>query len=566
MLVNESLLNRMNDPDDDFAALVCAHEVAHLWFGCYVGLHWWDDVWLDEAMATYLCYSAEVDVLAAAQPWTAFCYWAKQSAYQADELPSRLPVSSPVDSAADALAKPGALVYSKGASVVRQFGALIGPDALHAGLHDYMTRYGPGTAAMDDIVACWSRAAGRDLAGWADQWLRTDGASTLRPELVVAPDGTIISAAVLQDDPRTHRIRVGLYDLDGDVLSRRAMLDAEVSGTRTPLPALAGTRAPDALVLNDGDLTYARIGLDERTRATLAQVAMDVGDPLTEAECWNAAWRLVTGGELAAAEFVALVTRRLDRPRPLLRAGVEELLERAVSAADTWAPAPLRAGLRGEVADAALRADARAQPGSPVQRALAAGFAASAHRDDQLGRLRSWLAGASLPDGVTLTTNLRGRILFTLSARGLASDDDLDAMVSRDPVRGTQNRATGRALRPNPAAKQAAWTEALDPAQDWQLAVASARGIWVPGQDDALAGLRDRYFTEALPALAGRDPERAADLAQLLYPATLMSADTLAATDAALLTCPLGHRLRMTVLDQQAILRAVLTARGVPTG
>ena len=37
MLVNENLLARMADPDDDFVAMVCAHEVSHLWFGCHVG-------------------------------------------------------------------------------------------------------------------------------------------------------------------------------------------------------------------------------------------------------------------------------------------------------------------------------------------------------------------------------------------------------------------------------------------------------------------------------------------------------------------------------------------------
>src|ERR1019366_10785258 len=58
MLVNESLLARMSDPDDDFVATVCAHEVAHLWFGGQVSMRWWEDLWLDEAMATYLSYTA----------------------------------------------------------------------------------------------------------------------------------------------------------------------------------------------------------------------------------------------------------------------------------------------------------------------------------------------------------------------------------------------------------------------------------------------------------------------------------------------------------------------------
>ena len=48
----------MADPDDDFVAAVCAHEVSHLWFGCHVSMRWWDDLWQDEAMATYMSCTA----------------------------------------------------------------------------------------------------------------------------------------------------------------------------------------------------------------------------------------------------------------------------------------------------------------------------------------------------------------------------------------------------------------------------------------------------------------------------------------------------------------------------
>jgi aminopeptidase N len=559
MLVNERLLARMGDPDDDFVAMVCAHEVAHLWFGSLVGMRWWDDVWLDEALATYLSYTAEVGALAAAGPWTAFCYRDKERAYRADELPGREPVSAPVASAAEALSKPAAITYCKGASVIRQLATLIGNDTLHAGLADYLTRYGAGgVAALDDLVGCFSRASGRDLAGWADEWLRTAGAATLRPELTAAPDGTIGSIAVVQDTPRTHLVGIGLYDLDGTGLRRRRVVRAAVSGERTQVPALAGEALPSALVLNDGDLTYARIGFDEQTFGALAAAAMDVGDPLTEAVCWNAAWHMVTSGELAAADLAGLIIRRLGG---LPLAGTEVLLERAVECADAYAPPPARAGIRERLADAALQLAERAVPGSPQQRAMAAGFAASAHSHSQLELLRSWLAGDSRPDGLALTADLRGRILLTLAARGLASDDSLDALVDLDPVGGAQNRATCRAMRPEPAAKEAAWSLALADDQDWRMAQAHARGLWMPGQEDIMTGYRDRYFGGALPALAGREPRVMRSLARLLYPSTLVSPATLAASRASPEASERSEELQVIVLEQEAILRSVLAAR-----
>ena len=559
MLVNEILLARMPDPDDDRVEMVCAHEVSHLWFGCHVSMSWWDDLWQDEAMATYMSYTAMTDLGTSADPWAAFCYREKPRAYAADELPGRQPVSSPVDSAADALFRLPALTYSKGAAVIRQLAALIGDDALRAGLTDYMTRFAGGSANLDDLIACWSRACGRDLAAWADEWLRTEGTSTLRASLVTGPDGTIESLAVEQDAPRTHRIGIGLYDLDETRLVRRGVVSAEVSGARTVVPSVAGEAVPDALVLNDGDLTYAGIEFGERTLQALAQVAMDVGDPLTEAVCWNAAWQMVTGGSLAAADLVGLIVRRLAGMLPA--AGLEVLLERAVSCTDLYAPRTERASLRSRIAQACLETAGRAPAGSPRQRALAAGFAASGHSERELELMRSWLTGTSLPDGLGIDADLRGRILRTLSSRGLASDEDLDRLVAADPVAGQRNRATCRAARPDGAAKEAAWTAALAEDQDRRMALAHANGMWVPGQEALLAGYLDRYFGEALPALDGREVDVMRSLARALYPATLAEPSTLAASSVARDRGGLSHALRLVVLEQEAILRSVLVAR-----
>jgi aminopeptidase N len=130
-----------------------------------------------------------------------------------------------------------ALTYSKGAAVIRQLAALIGDEALRAGLADFMRRFGGGSTTMDDLIGCWSRSSGRDLAGWAQEWLRTEGASTLRASVQAGPDGTIGSLAVEQDQPRTHRLGIGLYGVSGSgpsgaVLRRRRVISAEISGAR----------------------------------------------------------------------------------------------------------------------------------------------------------------------------------------------------------------------------------------------------------------------------------------------------------------------------------------------
>jgi aminopeptidase N len=575
--VSEHLLQRAANPGDDFVAVVLAHEVAHLWFGCLVEGRWWDDLWLAEALATYLSYVAGDEVLGLDWPWAEFSRQGKSAAYRADSLPGTQPVSSPVDSAADALTRPAAITYNKGASVIRQLAALVGDDALRAGLRDYLTRYGDAATTLADLVGCWSAASGRDLTGWAEAWLRTPGVNMLRPELTLAPDGTIESLAVVQDaavargaaggqnaaggqgPQRTHRVAIGVYEQQDGRLRRRRVVTTEITGARTAVPELAGIPASDALIVNDGDLTYARVRFDDRSFRALAGCAMDVGDPLTEAVCWTAAWDMATAAELTVADFTDLVARRIGTGGPL--AGITELLAFAVTGADYYAIPAQRAGLRQRLATAALDSAGRARPASPAQRQLAAGFAASAQSSSQLGLLRSWLNGTSLPDGMSMGPELHRQILATLSARGLAGDDDLDALAAGDPVGGEAHRATCRALRPDPAAKEAAWTAALSAGQAPRMALAHAQGIWAPGQEDILAPGRDRYFTEALPAVSGRDHRTAQRLARLLYPATLADPATIAATDATLRDAELSTALRIVVLEQRAILQQVMAAR-----
>jgi len=297
---------------------------------------------------------------------------------------------------------------------------------------------------------------------------------------------------------------------------------------------------------------------------------MDVGDPLTEAVCWNAVWRMLTAGTLAGGDFAGLVTRRLglgEGSTPLPVAGVEILLQRAVTAASRYSPDAERAGLRAALAAASLAGATVAAAGSPRQRALAAGFAESASSAEQLAALRSWLSGGPRPDGLDLDGDLRAGLLRTLAARGLATEEDLEALAA-DPVDGARNLVTCRALRPDAAAKAAAWEMALDRNQDRRTAEAAAHGIWVPGQEAVLgpllAGYRERYFAEALPALDAREIRVMRRLARALYPATLAEPATLAATAAAQERGELSEGLRLVLREQEAILRSVLAARTVP--
>ncbi len=567
MYVSEAMLQRAADPDDHHVAVVLAHEAAHLWFGCLVEGRWWDDLWLAEALATYLSVDAMGEALGIGTAWAEFGMSSKAGAYQADGLPSTQPVSSPVDSAADALTRPAAITYSKGASALRQLAALIGPDVMRLGLRDYLTTYAWLTTSLADLIDCWSRASGRDLRRWATEWLQEPGVSTLRPEITVGPDGIVTSFAIAQDPPqldgagslRTHMLTIGTYDLDGSQLTRARRIGVTVSDGWTHVPELTGSPMPAAIILNDTDLTFAAIKLDPVSWRSLVACAVDVSDPVAESVCWNAALAMVEAAELGAAEFAAIVARRMTTGSPVVDLG--QLLDRTVAASDLLASAAGRTAARQQLAAAALTAAELAEPASRDQRILARGFATCADSPAQRDLLRFWLDDRSLPAGLVVDLELRAKILASLAAYGQATDDDLAAYATDDPVAGDLVRATCSARHPARPAKEAAWAAALDASQPPRLALAHAQGFWVPGQEDLLDGFRDRYFTEALPALRRRDGRTMQRLAKALYPVTLVDKATLAATDAQLDRLEPAETLSAILREQRALICRAMTAR-----
>ena len=177
------------------------------------------------------------------------------------------------------------------------------------------------------------KASGRELESWAQEWLQTAGVNTLAPEFELAEDGTYASFAIRQtaaaDYPtlRRHRLGVGLYDKVEGRLVRRTSVETDVEGELSEVAQLVGEKQADLLLLNDGDLAYAKIRLDERSLDTLVTSIETIDDSLARALCWGAAWDMTRDAEMSASDFVTLVLsgialrdRRVRRqPAPRVR-------------------------------------------------------------------------------------------------------------------------------------------------------------------------------------------------------------------------------------------------------
>ncbi len=566
MGLNEVIFHRVSDPEDDFVAMIVAHEVAHLWFGCVADCRWWDDLWLAEALATWASYEAGEHAVGMHAAWAGFAIEEKERAYAADRLPTTEPVASPVETAAEAMARPSAVMYCKGASAVRQLGVLIGGDALRDGLRNYLDRFADTPATSSDIVACWSETAGTDLTRWSHDWLMTPGANVLQAEIAAAADGAIAGLAVLQEAPavagipqplRTHRLTVGLYQLDGGRLRRAATVATEVRGGRTELAAPLGVASCDAVVVNAEDETYARLRFDAATLAALEACAVRLDSELTESVCWNTLWDMTLFGELGPDHFVRILSRRFTEGGVPL--GARHLARRAIAAIDEYLPGAARSGSRELLASSCGIRLRTCEPSSRTWRDLAESFASAAETPEQVAELRRWIDG-SLPHSQA-HLDVRRQALRTLAARGLATQEDLSAFAAEDPVGGALTGITCRAMQPDVTAKLAAWGSALDVSLPLRVAEAHAEGIWVAGQEDLAGSLHDRFFDEVLPLLRQMPRRRAERLGAALFPLLVGDSGTLVATRTALARDDTGPVVRALLLERQTMLERAMAAR-----
>ncbi|WP_344801779.1 aminopeptidase N [Microlunatus ginsengisoli] len=486
------------------------HELSHMWFGDLVTMRWWDDLWLKESFATWSSNFASSEIEDSDATWATFCNAVKTWAYRQDQLPSTHPIAADmVDLEAVELNFDG-ITYAKGASVLRQLVAFVGRDAFLAGVRDYFATHAFGNTTLADLLTALQAASGRDLSGWSAQWLETAGVNTIAADFELDDEGRFASFDLVQTAAeawptlRDHRLAVGLYRLGADGLIRTDRIETDISGGRTQVPTLVGREAPDLLLVNDDDLTYAKVRLDPRSLRTVLDHLDRLPDALPRAVCWGAAWDLCRDAELSGADYAALVLRGAAVETDLT--AVNTVLGGGWKAATAFSPLDRRAEQQQSWQDGVRALLAGAAPGSDHQLAFARAFAAAATDDGAADELASWLEGRDVPEGLVIDSELRWALVRNAARLGRLDEAALAAEEERDKtVAGAEYAAAARAAQPTAEAKDAAWRAAVDQnliTATTQRAICQA--FWQRDQDEVLAPYVERYFAMADDISAGR--------------------------------------------------------------
>lgn len=554
------------------------HEMAHMWFGDLVTMTWWDDLWLNESFATFASVLCQAEATEYDQAWTTFANVEKSWAYRQDQLPSTHPVAADIPDLHAVEVNFDGITYAKGASVLKQLVAYVGLEEFLAGLRDYFAAHAFDNATFSDLLGALEKASGRDLSDWGRQWLKTTGLNTLRADFDVDADGRFTRFAIAQGgaapgagETRVHRLAVGIYDDDPTTgkLVRVHREELDVSGPVTDVPALQGVSRGKLILVNDDDLTYCSLRLDEVSLQTALSRIADIEEPLPRTLVWSAAWEMTRDAELKARDFVALVISGIQAETEV---GVaQRLLLQAQTALNSYAdPAWACANGWPAFADRLLDLARESAPGSDHQLAFVNALCTSVLQLHHIAVLATLLdnepAEVNLA-GLVIDTDLRWRIVTALAASGDLDGDGpespfIDAEAQRDPTAaGRRHAAAAAAARPQLAVKDAAWQQVIE---DDTLANITARSIiggFAPaGQAALLQPFTGRYF-EAIPGVWER---RSSEVAQTvvigLYPSWDISSEALAAADT-FLGGELPSALRRLVLEGRAGVERSLKAR-----
>jgi aminopeptidase N len=555
--------SRVTDFSREARAETILHEMAHMWFGDLVTMRWWDDLWLNESFATWAGTAAQAEATKWSHAWTTFATAYKAWAYRQDQLPSTHPIAADIPDIHAVEVNFDGITYAKGAAVLKQLVAYVGRENFLAGVRRYFAAHSWGNATLADLLSALEAVSGRDLGTWSSQWLETAGVNTLRPSYSIDDSGRFTSFEVLQEAAdshpvrRSHRVAIGLYSRTDGGLTRTASTEIDVSGAATSVPTLVGQQRPDLVLINDDDLTYAKIRLDDHSLRTLVTSIGSFTSSLPAAVCWAAAWDMCRDGEMAARDYVRLVLGGVDSVRDI--SVVQTLLRQAGQAVRRFADPAWREPGLALMASCLRSMLLSAAAGSDHQLAYARAFAGVARSSADLELLSGLLSGSVVVDGLVVDTDLRWMLLRRLVSRGAGGTAEIDAELSSDATdAGERHAATCRAAIPSAEGKRETWQTLIGGKLTIAMFRATLTGFIDPDLPELIEPYRQSYFGAVGEVWRDWSTAMAQNFVTGGYQLCAVDAETVAVTDAYLADAAPPAALRRLLLEgRDDVLRAL---------
>ncbi|MBT2594769.1 aminopeptidase N [Arthrobacter sp. ISL-72] len=554
-------------------AITILHELAHMWFGDLVTMRWWNDLWLNESFAEYMSHLAAVENTEFDHAWTTFASVEKSWAYRQDQLPTTHPIFAEINNLQDVEVNFDGITYAKGASVLRQLVAWVGPEQFMSGVREYFSKHAWKNTELSDLMVELEKASGRDLDQWGRLWLETAGVNTLSPDVSVDSTGAITAFSIVQtavaEQPtiRPHRLAVGFYNITDGQLVRVHREELDVDGERTDVPALTGLQQPDLILLNDDDLAYAKVRLDPQSLATATAHLKDFRESLPRTLVWGSAWDAARDGETPARGYVELILANIASESDSSVILVQ--LRQLATTLSYYVAEEHREKTSVAAADTLWDLAGTVPPGSDAQLQFAKSYALLARSDSQLDTVAALLDGSAELPGLTVDQDLRWELLASLVAGGRFGQDRIDAELAQDNTANGQNAAAlAKAAIPTARAKAEAWESIVVKGELSNALQASAVAGFTRVLDPALLEPYTEKYFDAVPGIvANRTHALAQQIVVGLYPSLQTTQATVDRTDDFLATLPEeSAALRRMMLENRDGVARALRARQADVG
>ncbi|MGC3021484.1 MULTISPECIES: aminopeptidase N [unclassified Brevibacterium] len=532
------------------------HELAHMWFGDLVTMRWWNDLWLNESFAEFMSTLATAEATEFADAWTTFATIEKSWAYRQDQLPSTHPIVAPIEDLADVEVNFDGITYAKGASVLKQLVAWVGREEFFAGLRRYFDKHAWSNTELSDLLDELEATSGRDLASWSKLWLEESGVNLLEAAVETESDpaaegnSEVITRLQVTQRPweiagqptpslRPHRLAIGFYsESETGRMVRTHSFSLDIDSESAEVVEAEGLARPDVIVVNDADLSYAKVRFDAHSMDTAAKRLSDFDDSLTQLLILATLWDEVRDGERPVHDYIDTITAHLGAITH--SSGLLTQMRQLETAVSAYLPPQQREAMHARLADRFFELLETVDEGTDQAFQFVQGFVKHATTTGQLDRLRSWL----LPEtervhGIAIDTDLSWDILVALCAHDGADEAALEAMSRKDPsATGVRRAATARASRPTTEAKSWAFTRLVDEAdlpnsELSALALGFATGLQTSSGESIAAAaplgpFADEYFARVAGWWETRTLEMAQTMTVRLFPP--VSSDTVEAT------------------------------------
>jgi len=560
--------SKVTDATRERRVVTILHELAHMWFGDLVTMRWWNDLWLNESFAEYASTLATQEATEWHGAWATFASLEKSWAYRQDQLPSTHPIVAEINDLEDVQVNFDGITYAKGASVLKQLVAWVGQEPFMRGVSSYFKKHAYQNTELKDLLRELETESGRELSEWSKLWLETAGVNLLRPE-IEAKDGIIDSFAILQsaiaDYPylRPHRLAVGFYNEVAGKLVRTERVELDVQGAKTLVPQLVGKARPALVLLNDEDLTYAKIRLDEHSFATALAKLSGIEDPLARALVWGSVWDATRDGETSGRAFIELVLAHIGEETESTT--MMTLLRQLLTVANLYVSPQHRLEAQLKVADGLWRLAQNAQSGSDAQLQFAKFFAQFARDNQQLTQVADLLSGKTQLDGLEIDTDLRWELLTALSVGGKVTKERIDVELEADnTANGQKAHAAAIAGLPDLKSKQEIFDKLVDTDQMSNALVNSASLAFCRVLDTSvLEPFVDQYFSKVLQIWESKSYHMAEYLLVNLYPLAIVTSSLANQTEQFLNNPELDSKpaLRRIIVENLANVQRALTAQ-----